>query len=250
MPTDQLNQSFFLLTIILANTQEKLFTSGDTNYKFNGKIYNTSGLKISRLVKTVTIAPDELRCELFIDQLLVKSQEINNDYYRKAQIILQRFDGRSVNELFHGTIYKLEIADQILQITALSAKQKFFRTICKTFSPTCRAKLGDNKCKASISSHIISDSIAEIHPSYIIGNKKITDSKYYNNGYLLFHKNKQRISVIYVLGDRKIFLLTKTIFKLEINDNYELHAGCNKTVTDCKNIYNNLINFQGEPKMK
>ena len=46
--------------------------------------------------------------------------------------------------------------------------------------------------------------------------------------------------------DGSVYLLQNTKM-LSVGDYYEIYAGCDKTLATCKEKFNNVINFRGEP---
>jgi hypothetical protein len=77
----------------------------------------------------------------------------------------------------------------------------------------------------------------------------ITDSEYYTNGIVTWLTGANaglRMEVkAYSVG--RVELFQSMPFTIALGDTYTITAGCDHQLTTCKNRFNNVINFRGEP---
>lgn len=48
-------------------------------------------------------------------------------------------------------------------------------------------------------------------------------------------------------AETEIILALPFPYQIQVGDNFEAIAGCDKTISTCKSKFNNIINFRGEP---
>ena len=123
--------------------------------------------------------------------------------------------------------------------------RNFDSFVLEKYSPTCRAKFGDESCKVNLKSYSRCYKIKSIHAnaiyieddakhlSYAQGEALMkTDSSFFKAN--IKHHFKDLIEL-----DRKI---PSSDFK-----SVELTAGCDKQIHTCCEKFNNVVNFRGEP---
>ena len=64
---------------------------------------------------------------------------------------------------------------------------------------------------------------------------------------LTFHKIQKLI--INKFQYNSIILASELPYKIEVGDNFNITAGCDKQFSTCCNKFNNAINFRGEPHL-
>ncbi|WPX96865.1 phage BR0599 family protein [Candidatus Bandiella euplotis] len=72
---------------------------------------------------------------------------------------------------------------------------------------------------------------------------------YYNDGIIKFLSgtNKGISYDIINFKDKIVQVMLPPLQQLNVNDQYEITAGCDKSFTKCVKKFNNAINFRGEP---
>ena len=154
--------------------------------------------------------------------------------------------------IFSGFVENIMTNGELLEISVSSNVAKLNYSNSSLFSPICRECLGSAKCGVDLNQYKVNGSVTEIISSdCIVGNHRENRSVhvgYYKYGTIKFLSGKLRGIEMQIKDevDGKIYLLKNTKL-IKIGDSYEIYAGCNKTLSVCKNKFNNVINFHGEP---
>jgi uncharacterized phage protein (TIGR02218 family) len=147
---------------------------------------------------------------------------------------------------------------------ARGLKQALSQTIIEAYSLTCRAQLGDERCKVNLAPYTLTGEVASV-----INRRRITitldsgapEPGDYTGGLLTLTSGanagyQQEIkldSAADVFGTIELF--EPFPYEVQAGDTLTLTPGCNKihqvvdgvAVGDCKNRYDNVVNFRGEP---
>ena len=169
-------------------------------------------------------------------QMLFQNEEAQLHYYH----------------VFSGYISSIEVDNNLLNITLTPLLTQLNQTIGDVFSPICRACFGSDQCGINLEQYKTSGKIIRIISSdCIIGThqtQKSTSTGYYRYGLLKFITGKLAGICVQIKDERdgQIFLLKNTNL-ITIGDEYNIYAGCDKSLQMCKNKFKNIINFRGEP---
>ncbi|WP_342269641.1 DUF2163 domain-containing protein [Rickettsia endosymbiont of Orchestes rusci] len=123
---------------------------------------------------------------------------------------------------------------------------KYNKTIINSFSKTCRANFGDNKCTVDKNLYSSLYNVKEFFKkSFTISNLD-KESGYYRGGEVKLGNNLFSSKILDHLGD---LIIVESIIpeNVKATKNTRLTSGCNKKFITCCNKFNNAINFRGEP---
>ena len=259
IPNTQNDGAKFYLVDFTTNTGTVSFTSCDKNVVFNGKIYKNcqfiddiSFNDLERIddVKIRFINNDNIELERLLNAKIVvylAAIDTRNHVMDADNIICQ-----NTVAIFSGFVDNITANGVLLKITVSSNVAKLNYSNSSLFSPICRECLGSEKCKVNLENYKASGTVLEIISSdCIVGNHRENRSVpvgYYKYGTIKFLSGKLRGFTIQIKDevDGKVYLLRNTKL-IEVGDSYEIFAGCNKTLSVCKNKFNNVVNFRGEP---
>ena len=259
IPNAQNDNAKFYLVDFTTNTETISFTSCDKNVVFNGKIYKNcqfiddiSFNDLDRIddVKIQFINKDNIELERLLNAKIVvylATIDTRNHVVDACNIICQ-----NAVAIFSGFVENIMTNGDLLEISVSSNVAKLNYSNSSLFSPICRECLGSIKCGVDINQYKANGTVSQIiSQDCIIGNHRTNRSVpvgYYKYGTIKFLSGKLRGFTIQIKDevDGKIYLLRNTKL-IEIGDSYEIFAGCNKTLSVCKNKFNNVVNFRGEP---
>lgn len=149
-----------------------------------------------------------------------------------------------------GYIKQIKLIDKkiIFEIRGLTSQLDI--DIVKIYSPTCRAKFGDQYCKVNPKSFaektsiikVINDQALLIKPVNILNENLIGAEVTFLSGKNIGDKN----TIIYFENNLLQFKnnLNNLIYPEDI---IEIIPNCSKAFNICSSIYNNGVNFRGEP---
>ena len=229
------------------------FNTSDIDLLFNNKIYyngyetiktqfdnleNKSSFSIKLLNSYNDIKID-------IETLLMSSVIIRLATIKNEEVL-------SIFTIFSGFVDSIKREEEIFNINLLSNIAKLNKPITSLFSPICRECLGNAKCGIEINNYKTNGKITEIlSQNSFIGthqqNKK-TSIGYYRYGTIKMTTGKLKDFSLQLRDEKEgqVILLQNTKL-LVVGDEYEIFAGCDKTTKTCKEKFNNIINFRGEP---
>lgn len=240
----------YLIEFICDN-QRLYLTSCDKSIQIDDKTYQSgyvlNHLQLANIEKTGSI-------EL---QIYNYEKENNFDLENLLSVkvivkiaILPQLDKNAI--IFNGFVSQISMENNIIMITALSNLAKLNYSFCQLYSPLCRECIGSKKCGIDVNQYKATGMIINVISNNCFqGNhqeNKSTPTGYYRYGMIKFTNGKLKGISMQIKDeiDGNIHLLQNTKM-LSIGNCYEIYAGCDKTLTTCKEKFNNVINFRGEP---
>ena len=259
IPNAQNDNAKFYLVDFTTNTETISFTSCDKNVVFNGQIYKScqfiDDISFNNLdkidnIKIRFINNDNIELERLLNAKIIvylSAIDAQNIIMKAGNVVCQ-----NAVTIFSGFVDNIGANGGLLEIAVSSNVAKLNYSNSSLFSPICRECLGSIKCGVNLNEYKASGTILEIiSQDCIVGNHRENRSVpvgYYKYGTIKFLSGKLRGITMQIKDevDGEIYLLRNTKL-VEIGDNYEIFAGCNKTLSVCKNKFNNVVNFRGEP---
>lgn len=259
IPNTQNDGAKFYLIDFATNTGTVSFTSCDKNVVFNDKIYKNcqfindiSFNDLDRIddIKIQFINKDNIEIEQLLNSKIVIYLSVidTQDIIMKAGNVVYQ----NAVAIFSGFVENITANGNLLEISVSSNVAKLNYSNSSLFSPICRECLGSEKCKVNLENYKANGTVLEVISSdCIIGSHREHQSVevgYYKYGTIKFLSGKLRGIEMQIKDevDGKIYLLCNTKL-VEVGNSYEIFAGCNKTLSVCKNKFSNVVNFRGEP---
>ncbi|GIX17722.1 MAG: hypothetical protein KatS3mg119_1908 [Rhodothalassiaceae bacterium] len=120
----------------------------------------------------------------------------------------------------------------------------------ETFTPFCRAELGDARCKRGLRAFTRETTVAAVPGPQQLTLAALTDpDHWYDFGRLRFHTGANAgldAEIVEQIG-ATLTLLTPPPAPVAVGDVVEVEAGCDKRLETCRDKFDNLENFRGEP---
>jgi uncharacterized phage protein (TIGR02218 family) len=235
------NIDFFVISTITKINGEKIgLTSLESNLNWQNITYKT-GLDFKSFTNTTLNGSDKSGYPLTI----LNNNDITDLFGSTIEIGFgNQNNTNNIYSFFIGNIISVVYEPKNITINIAPIAYSLKRGIGDFFSDVCRAEFGDNKCKIDKKNFSFNGIITSINGRNLTGNHIQKKSGYFSNGVISFGNNSFRI-----LDDsnNNILIATTPNIPINIGDNYIITAGCNKSVETCKKIFNNIINFRGEP---
>jgi uncharacterized phage protein (TIGR02218 family) len=121
-------------------------------------------------------------------------------------------------------------------------------------SPVCRATLGDPKCTVNLAPYTHNLTVASV-----LGNREIVTSAialpngYFKNGVCEFLTGENagtRVKIAdWVDSTNTVTLFLPLFYPINSGDLIRCIAGCDKRLATCRDKFNNVLNFRGEPSI-
>lgn len=128
--------------------------------------------------------------------------------------------------------------------------QKLSQNIGELFSPTCRAVLGDGRCKLNLAGFTASGAVTTITSRQVFVSNAMTQAAgYFSGGEIIWltGANAGRRMEIKEFGNKQFTLVLPMPNNIAPGDTFNAIAGCDKTFNACFSKFNNAVNFRGEP---
>lgn len=155
-------------------------------------------------------------------------------------------EGCKIIQCQAGIVSKIISTEGVIILEIQNLFSLLEKKIGTYFSEKCRANLGDSKCKINVNNFSIKGTISSVFKDVIHDeNLNISNPSLFLGGRVYVLDTKEEVPVIRVERDR-IYLFF-ALKRSKSGHGYQLFQGCNKTLKMCSKIYNNAVNFRGEP---
>jgi len=125
------------------------------------------------------------------------------------------------------------------------------QTIGEVYTPSCRADLGDARCGVNVPALTASgQSVTSVtdRRTFVASGLadgawtagKVTFTSGANAGFAMEVKS-------WTNGTKTLVLSLPMPYPIAVADVFTVQPGCLKRITDCRDTYNNVVNFRGEP---
>lgn len=231
------------------------FTDAMTDLTVSGQLYKAvTGFEPSAIESTSQMAVDNLEINGLFNSSAVTPSDVYAGIYSDARIVafyvnrLNPSDGLlSMKRGFIGQI-SWELGKFVVEVRGIM--QPFSQNIVELCSETCRASLGDARCKVAMGPYTVTGTVATV-----AGNRVLTDNArleadgYFRYGVLKFTSglNNGLAMEVKSFANKAIELLLPFSRPISPGDTYTMTAGCDRTAPTCNDRFNNILNFRGEP---
>ncbi len=244
----------------LKNNEILSFTTASEDFTYDGIQYNhISADDVKDLESNLDIENDSFQFSNLISSDLINSNDILSGKYDGAKVEIFIVDLLNLDKgkvsLLNGKISDIQLKNNIFIANVNGLKNELNKIIGDVYSPICRACFCDNKCKLNKNNFTFSGNISNIKDNTTFyTDDSIIISKgdgYFTNGVIEFTSgnNNGQKTEIKQFSSGLFILASELPYALEINDSFNILAGCDKKFETCCSRFNNAINFRGEPHL-
>ena len=231
------------------------FTSYDTDVTYDSNTYYANGFRGSNIQYNDNATVDTMDVIGVIDNVVVDIDDLRNGVYDNAEIeiFLMDMSGSAPGDILKlkkGNLGQVQIKNRQYQAEVRGLVHRLQQTLVETYSPTCRAELGDIRCGVTLATYTETGTVTSVTDKKTFEDTGRTEANdYWNNGLLTWTSgNNNGVQMEVKLFSYDEFeLLMPMNNDIEVGDTYSVVIGCDKTTGTCKNTFNNLVNFRGEP---
>lgn len=236
------------------------FTSTDKNLSIDGITYEAAtGFTPSAIVGNDNLAVDNMEVSGIIDSLTITEVDLFAGLWDFAEIEIFEVNyadlSQGVRKLTKGTLGEVSIGRNQFVAELRGMAQQLQQTVGSLYSPTCRAELfsttGQWRCG------LVEADLTETGAiTAVTDRQNFTDSSrseaadYFNHGKITWTSgdNAGLSMEIKDFGSGAFQLYLPMPYDIQVADTYSVTPGCNKIGRegDCKNKFNNYLNFRGE----
>lgn len=255
------------LKITRTDGQVFAFTSADQNDTIGGVIYDSKqGLDVSAIATTSGLGVDNLELTTLDDGSLFNRADVLTGLWQNAAFAIVRYNWRTpadgVEYLMAGTIGEVRLLRGAITIELRGLQQYLQQPIGNVTSKTCRARFadapsqaGNNRCGlvAAAWTDALTVTAVTNRRTFTATKTGPRAADWYNEGIVTWSTGNNaglQARVKTYSGARLFTLISDMPRNVQVGDTLAALAGCRKRLLeDCRDRFNNVLNFQGEPHM-
>lgn len=236
------------------------FTSHHLPIVVGGHTFEANSAIVPSTMKaTHDTAMDNLSVEGIIRSDGIKALDILAGRYNHASIEFALVDYLLPEEgLFcqeFGSIGEVELKGPMFEVELRLTIQKMSRPITEVTSIDCRAmRFCDSRCRLNVLDYTFAGTVTSVVSTEhtLVSTTTAIASKalgYFANGELkwLTGQNAGIVCDIKQSDAGQIELQKRLVYPIAVGDQFEAIAGCDRRLETCRDKFNNVINFVGEP---
>ncbi len=230
------------------------FTEFDCDLQIDEVSYSArSGFTRSAIENNSNLKVDNLEVEAMIDHEKITAEAILRGDFDFAEVTVFLVSATApqagIMVLRTGWIGEVSSVDGRFSAEIRGLLQSFAQSLCQTYSPQCRASLGDNKCKKNVESHTYKAKVLQVLAAdEIIIDMLPLAADYFRYGTLItnLHGKDARFEIVGHENSRVLIRGNVENF-ISVGSEVTLIAGCDRNLSTCIKKFDNAINFRGEP---
>ncbi len=259
--------------IVRVDAQEFFFTDHDTDIVFDGDTYvSAKGALPSSLQQTGNLAVDNMEAMTFLDSTTVDEDDVRAGLfdYASVDVFIINYEDTSMGVLYLAQDWKcgnFRIDDNTITAEIRGKAQQLSQQVGDLYSPSCRATLGDTECTVdlddSAETYIHNGTVSSITD----GKLKFTDSSVasglddsiFRYGLIVWSTPGSGDSYpglnagfsmeikAFDDGTSEFTLFEAMTNTITVGDEFTAYHGCDKMLATCRDTFDNVENFRGEP---
>jgi uncharacterized phage protein (TIGR02218 family) len=236
------------------------FTSWDRALVLEDVTYRaTESLLGSAVESTADLTPDNLDIQGVLNHDVLDAADLLSGLYDGATVDVFRVNYLDLPETLDDTrilwlrraiiaTVSFENGNFVAELRGLTEKLK--KSHLDLYSPTCRARrLGDHACGVSLAPYQNTHSVSSLVDArrFVANNAKAND--YYRFGIVRWTSglNQGREFVVKAYSNGQFTLAFPLPYAATVGDTFLATRGCDRQFATCRDVFNNVKNFRGEP---
>lgn len=199
---------------------------------------NVDNLEIAGVLSSASITEDDIHAGRW-DYALVEIFEVNYMDLAAGKNILRAGrigDVRTSRSQFYAELRGL--------------MQAYSSTLCELRGPSCRATLGDARCKVDLAPLTFAGEAGSASAdNRTIAISLAHEAGYFTHGLIRFRSgsNSGLAMEVKTHAPGQLTLQLPMPYPVLAGDAFDLTAGCDKSLATCRDRFSNVVNFRGEP---
>lgn len=242
------------------------FTSHETSVEIDVSAWGGSssallfdaeqGLNATSIVSSAGFNVDNLELSTLDDGTLFTKTEVLQGKWKNAEFYIFRYNYESVTStadvevLLRGWFGEVTLKQNIVVVELRGLAQKLQQPVGIVSSKTCRARLGDAKCTKDLTSFTHNFTVTAVTDrSTFTASSAVQASDYFGEGLVTWTSgdNDGVTQKIRSFASGVFTFVLPMVEDIQIGDTFTAIAGCRKRLEDCRDKFDNVLNFQGEP---
>ena len=235
------------------------FTTHDTDDVVAGVPYRANpGLEVTDIALSADAAVGNLQLTTLHDGTVFTLAEVQNGVWSNASFLIFRYNWSNpadgIDILLAGTVGEFQLRQNTISAELRDLRQYLQQSVGDASSKTCRARLGDARCKKNLAAFTLTSLVSAVTSNRVFCSATRTEAAgWFDEGEIQFlgGANNGRHVKIKTFASGWFTLAMPVFAPISIGDAYQAIAGCRKRLEeDCRDKFNNVLNFVGEPHRK
>ena len=214
----------------------------------------TTGFTPTAVESSAALNVDNLDIEGLLDATTITEQDILAGKYdfAEVEVFLVNYADTSQGRMMLRTGWLGEVrlrgGQFVAELRGLS--QQLASHVGEHYAPGCRADLGDARCKINLASYTVTGSVTASDSRVQFADSERTEGgSYFAAGKVTFTSggNAGLSMEVKAYGNGIFSLALPMPHTIKAGDAYTAIGGCDKTFETCIQVFNNAVNFRGEP---
>lgn len=214
------------------------------------------GLDATQIVTSAGFDVDNLNLTTLDDGSLFDRIDVLQGKWKNAAFYIFRYNWNAattsadVEVLIRGTFGEVQLKENIIEIELRGLAQKLQQPVGIVSSKTCRARLGDAKCTKDLTSFTHNFTVTAVTDrSTFTASSAAQVSDYFGEGLVTWTSgaNDGVTQKIRSFASGVFTFVLPMVEDIQVGDTFTAVAGCRKRLEDCRDKFDNVLNFQGEP---
>lgn len=236
------------------------FTDHNRDIVFDTLNYKAStGFTPSAVHTAASLNVDNLDVEGMLSSSSMNETDILAGLYDFAEIEIFQLNYNDVSQgkliLRRGWLGEVSLHKQQFVAEVRGLTQLLSQTVGELYTASCRATLGDSRCKVNMGPHTVTGAISTAsNNQQFMDSSRGESSGIFTSGMLTFTSGANngigmevKEYSYFPASGGSITLVLPMPFTVLAGDTYSLTKGCDKTIQTCFFRFDNIINFRGEP---
>jgi uncharacterized phage protein (TIGR02218 family) len=234
------------------------FTDSAQDLTIGGILYESAlGYNATDIKTSEDLSVDNLNLQGFIDSASITEADLIAGLWDFAEVeifeTIETAPAGNVRPLRRGRIGEVSLGRSFFEAELRGMSQAFTQQLCELTSPTCRARLGDARCKVPLGPLTVTGTVTGITNTRVWTDStrgeaagyftfgEITWTSGPNAGYSMELKTHAASGVF--------TLQLPMPYAVAVGHSYSMAPGCDKLLNTCKVKFSNVVNFRGEPHL-
>ena len=232
------------------------FTDHPSDLTIGGLVYQAAlGYSATDVATSSDLAVDNLNLQGFIDSPSITEPDLMAGVWDYAEVeifeVITSDLAAGARPLRRGRIGEVSLGRTVFEAELRGLSQAFTQQLCELTSPTCRAALGDARCKVNLGPLTVTGTITSVtnprvwtdstrgEAAGFFSFAKVTWTSGPNAGYAMEIKSHAAGGVM--------TMQLPMPYAIAVGHGYSIAPGCDKLFSTCRDKFSNVLNFRGEP---
>lgn len=237
------------------------FTDHDQDIVYSGVTYKAAtGFTPTALQNSGSLKVDNLEVDGMLSAGSITEADILAGLYDFAEITIFQVNYNDLSQgdlkLRRGWLGEVSLYQQQFVAEVRGLTQAFSQNMGQLYSSSCRATLGDTRCKINLASYTVTGTVTSVVSNLQFSDTARTETTdLYSAGKITFTSganNGLSMEVKQYINSGSGGQITLTLpmpYTIAVGDHYSLSQGCDKNISTCYARFNNVVNFRGEPQV-